>query len=95
VLRLSVQLAVRAPLLLPPTACPSPPPPPLPTYYGYTYHGYTYYRYERFCSAFPDVDSPFGGAGDFFGADFKEGSFEVRIRARFKVRVRVRVRVVG
>ena len=44
-----------------------------------TYHGYThYYSYERFCSAFPDVDSPFGGAGDFFGVDFEEGSFEAR-----------------
>ena len=33
-------------------------------------------RYERYCSAFPDVDAPFGAAGDFFASDFDEGSFE-------------------
>ena len=30
-------------------------------------------RYDRFCSAFPDVDSPFGSLGSFFDYDFSGG----------------------
>ncbi|KAJ1469938.1 phosphorylated CTD interacting factor 1, WW domain-containing protein, partial [Baffinella frigidus] len=35
-------------------------------------------RYERFCSAFPDVDTPFGSWGSFFSPSFTptKGSFE-------------------
>lgn len=33
-------------------------------------------RYARFCSAFADVDAPFGSLGDFFGAKFAEGGYE-------------------
>jgi len=33
-------------------------------------------RYSRFCSAFPDVDAPFGSCGDFFSCAFTEGSYE-------------------
>ena len=32
--------------------------------------------FERFCSAFADVDAPFGSCGDFFSARFAEGSYE-------------------
>jgi len=34
--------------------------------------------FSHFCSAFPDVDAPFGSLGSFFDADFvREGSYEV------------------
>lgn len=33
-------------------------------------------RFERFCSAFPDVDRPFGSVGSFFRFTPDEGSFE-------------------
>jgi len=34
--------------------------------------------FGRFCSAFPDVDSPFGSSGDFFGlpGGIKRGCFQ-------------------
>ena len=33
-------------------------------------------RYDRYCSAFADVDGPFGSVGSFFECNFTEGSFE-------------------
>ena len=32
--------------------------------------------YERFCSAFPDIDSPFGSVSSFFSFHPKSGSYE-------------------
>ena len=34
-------------------------------------------RYGRFCSAFPDVDAPFGSLGSFFDFEPTRGSFEM------------------
>lgn len=33
-------------------------------------------RFDQYCSAFPDVDAPFGSLGSFFSFAPKEGSFE-------------------